>query len=467
MVATPQLFGALAVQSGYASSSEVDVALEAQKEGAESPLKLGEILQEMGTLTPSQVSSLLDTQNRLRNTEAGATAPALVQESGPAIKVNDQALVASKVLKNGDRLQVGDAVLRFTSESALTLEIRPVAPPPDVEPSASTTDIPAIVEFEEPVAAAAAVPAPAPAPAAAPTPPPAETPAAPVVRENPLKKVLPVLRKIDGLIAKIPPEGLHTQRKYVLTAGAFCWLAIVLPWRVAANGNAIVGFSGPGWLSTLLTLVPIAATLLTRASEPFTKVERIAASGASGLALLIGIWKFALPPANATGRGIGLYLALLATSCLLAAGAFARAGGSGAAADSATLGARLWKKLSGFLGTVSGKRAKDLNAAIEQRDTLLRTIGEAAIAAHPTLPETTAALQARDAFQKAEKEAAEPAAANAQVRAKASLKAADAKAKRAIGKVGQRALDGGLALPGQEAAIAELRAAEAKIKELS
>src|SRR5258706_317520 len=111
-------FGALAVQNGYASSSEIEVALEAQRDGHEVPLKLGEILQEMGTLTPSQVSSLLDTQSRLRSAESPVVAPALTQESGPPIKINDAALVATKVLKSGDRLQVGDAVFRFTSESA-------------------------------------------------------------------------------------------------------------------------------------------------------------------------------------------------------------------------------------------------------------------------------------------------------------------------------------------------------------
>jgi hypothetical protein len=44
---------------------------------------------------------------------------------------------------------------------------------------------------------------------------------------------------------------------------------------------------------------------------------------------------------------------------------------------------------------------------------------------------------------------------------------ADLKARRAFGRLARKALEGGLALAGQETAIAELRSAEAKIKELS
>jgi hypothetical protein len=293
--------------------------------------------------------------------------------------------------------------------------------------------------------------------------PPAEQPAGATPKPKLADKILPVLRALDGVIARIPP-ALHTQRKYVLVAALLGWVAILLPWRVAANGNTILGVSGPGWLTALLALVPAALTLFSRAGDPFTRLERIIGSSAAGLALLVGILKFAIPPANATGRGFGLYLSLFASACLLAAAAFARAGGTGAVADSTTLGARLWKKLSGFLGSVSGKRAKELNSAIELRDGLLRKIGEAALEAHPALPEAAAAIQSREALQKA---GAEAGAANAQVKAKAAQKAADAKAKRAFGKLAQRVLDGGLPLAGQEQAIADLRAAEAKIKELS
>jgi hypothetical protein len=221
-----------------------------------------------------------------------------------------------------------------------------------------------------------------------------------------------------------------------------------------------MGIQGPGWLQALLLLVPVGATLFSRATEPFSRIERIASTAAAGLAFAIGVIKVVYP-----GRAFGLFIGLLATGAVLAAGAFARAGGTGAASDGATLGARLWKKLSGLLGSMSGRRAKELTEAIEARDAQLRKIGEAAIEAHPSLPESAAAVQAREALQKADKDAADPATGS--VRAKAAQKAADAKARRAFAKLAQKVLDGSLAVAGQETAIAEARAAEAKIKELS
>jgi hypothetical protein len=251
----------------------------------------------------------------------------------------------------------------------------------------------------------------------------------------------------------------------VLAAWLLGLIAFILPWRIAGNGNSVLGIQGPGWLQFLLSLVPVACTLFSRPGDPFTKAERIAASSATGLALLVGVVKIFWTPSYATARGIGFWLGLFSTACLLAAVAFERAGGTGAAAsDAPTLGMRLWKKLSGFLGSMSGKRAKDLAAAMEQRDALLRKIGEAALEANRSLPEAEAAVQAREVLQKADQEIADPKTAT--VKTKAAQKAADSKAKRAFAKLAQKAIDGGL-VAGQEATIAELRAAEAKIKELS
>src|SRR5262245_50913952 len=81
-------FGALAVKNGYASPSEIELALEAQKEGPasekESPLKLGEILAEMGTLTTAQIQTVLDTQTKLRKDDETPAAP-LPLISEPAV----------------------------------------------------------------------------------------------------------------------------------------------------------------------------------------------------------------------------------------------------------------------------------------------------------------------------------------------------------------------------------------------
>lgn len=441
MITHPDLsFGALAVKNGFASTSEIELALEAQKDPeSPTPPKLGEILAEMGALTDDQIKTVLEAQARLK----AASAPevisfeeiqqaALVQESGPALLVNEEPLTGPRTLKTGDRLKAGELLLRFSGES---IEIVPRKETP----------------AEKPAEAAPAAPSSAPSPGAEGKP-----------KQKLAERILPVLRKIDGVIARIPP-AIHTQRKLVLAGALLGAIAFLLPWRIAGNGNTVLGIQGPGWLNLLLLLIPVACTLFTRPTEPFSKIERIAATSAAGLALLIGIVKFVLPPSYAIARGVGIYLALLSAACVLAAAAFARAAVAGAATDAPTMGMRLWKKLSGFLGSVSGKRARELHAAIEQRDALLRKIGEAALEAHKELPEAAAAVQAREALQKAEKEAGD----GTNVKAKAAQKAAEAKAKRAFGKLAQKALDGGLPLAGQESAVAELRAAEAKIKESS
>lgn len=442
MITHPDLyFGAIAIKNGFASNSEIELALEAQKDPeSSSPPRLGEILAEMGTLTDDQIRTVLEAQAKLREAEDAiaaridkAGAPdvkfeeiqpaALIQESGPELRVNDELLASPRTLKEGDRLKAGDLLFRFSGES---IEIFP------------KKDLPA--SDTAPVA----------------------KPAEPAVPKPKLsEKLLPVLRKIDGVIARIPP-ALHTQRKYVLAGSLLGAIAFLLPWRVAGNGNTVLGIQGPGWLNLLLLLVPAACTLFTRPAEPFTKAERIAASGAAGLGVLIGLLKFVLPPSYAVARGVGLYLAVVAAAAVLAAAAFARAAVPGPASDAPTLGMRLWKKLSGVLGSMSGRRAKELGAAMEQKDALLKKIGEAALQAHGALPEAQAAVQAREALQKADQEAT-----SGNVKAKAAQKSADLKAKRAFAKLAQKALDGGLALSGQEATVAELRAVEARIKELS
>ena len=445
-------FGALAVKNGYASTSEIELALEAQKEGpafeSETPPKLGEILVEMGTLTPEQIKSVLDAQTRLRQEEGAKPEvvkfeeiqpPALVQEAGPELTVNDEPLTAPRTLKAGDRLKAGDLLFRFSGES---IEI---VPKRELSPAESSTSI--------------AVPV-AEAPAEAPKPAEPATPAEPKPKLS--EKILPVLRSIDGVFARIVP-ALHTQRKYVLAAATIGAISFVLPWRIAGNGNSVLGIQGPGWLMALLSLVPIGCTLFSRPGDPFTRTERIAATSASGLALLLGIVKLFWVPSYATGRGIGLFLGIFSALGLVLAGAFARAAGTAPATDAPTLGMRLWKKLSGVLGSMSGKRAKELAAAMEQRDALLRKIGEAALETHQDLPEAAAAIQAREALHKADQEVADPKTAT--VKGKAAQKAADAKAKRAFAKLAQKAIEAGV--PSQEAAIADLRAAEAKIKELS
>jgi hypothetical protein len=71
---TDPLFGALAVKNGFASESEVDLALEAQKEADPKP-KIGEILLDMGALTPEKVNALVTEQACLRSGVVDAVPP--------------------------------------------------------------------------------------------------------------------------------------------------------------------------------------------------------------------------------------------------------------------------------------------------------------------------------------------------------------------------------------------------------
>lgn len=422
-------FGSLAVKNGFARTSEIELALEAQKEGPafenETPHKLGEILAEMGTLTQDQIRTVLADQTRLRS--APPTAPAelpatsstiqfeeiagstLTQEAGPPLSVNGQPLTGPRTLRPGDCLQAGELRLRISGES---LDVHPKGEAPPAAPAAP--------------------------------------------KLSPGARVLPMLRAADGAVARVLP-ALHPQRTYVLAGAAMGAVALALPWRIAANGATVLGLQGPGWPTVLLSLVPVGLVLATRATEPFTRAERFACTAASGLALLVVLWKIALPPAYATARGVGLWGSLLSTLAILAAGVFARSGGAGAPADGTpTLGARLFRGLITFAGNVSGRRARELTAALEQRDALLRKLGEAALDAHATLPEAAAAIQAREALQKAEKEGVD-----------VRTRAADHKTKRAFAKLAQRVLESGAAPPGQDAFVADLRAVEARIRELS
>ena len=77
-------FGALALKNGFASETDIDFALETQREVSNEGMApmLGEILLDMGSLTPEKVNALLVEQNVLRTGVSDAPAPA--PEAPPA-----------------------------------------------------------------------------------------------------------------------------------------------------------------------------------------------------------------------------------------------------------------------------------------------------------------------------------------------------------------------------------------------
>jgi hypothetical protein len=444
MEPTPHsLFGAVAVQEGFASEAEVAVALEAQKDVAGVNPRIGQILLEMGALNQAQIDAVLATQSRYRSASgvpetlpAGPVDPAppapvipsprLVQESGGPPRVNGEMVEEPRLLMPGDRLDFGGAVLRFEGNiGAAPLLVPASAPKPGAEVASAGGS-------EGPAAPAAAAPS-----------------------------TGGVIALLDRLASRLLPR-LHNHRKYILALAGLGLVAIVLPWRIAKNGNTVIGLQGPGWLTFWLLGVSAGCAALMRVARPIGRIEWIVMASSSGAAFLAGLWKFALPPTYAAGRGVGLYLTLVSAAGVHAVLWLIRGSSSPAVAEdgaSEPAAFKLARWGHRIFRDMTGKSAQEKAAQIQQRDDLLQEIGRAALAAKI---EGLEADLARDAVGK---HAAADAAAGSDMKARAMLKAAEGKAKRALGKLGRHAVDKGFALPDGEAKVSELRALEEKIGE--
>jgi hypothetical protein len=440
------LFGAVAVLEGFASEAEVEVALEAQKDVAGANPRIGQILLEMGALNQAQIEAVLDTQSRFRSAsgvperlpqESAAAQPLspdshprFVQESGEPPQVNDEIVREPRLLAPGDRLVIAGARFRFEGNAGAAPLLVPAASSKPAEPATPAEAPPAPVETVPSTAAESA---------------PSE----------------PVLSILDRMASRLLPR-VHNHRKYLVALAALGLLAIVLPWRIAKNGNTVIGLQGPGWLTFWLLGVSAGGAALTRVARPIGKVEWIVIASSSGLAFLSGVWKFALPPVWASGRGVGLYLTLVSAAlvhgvCWLIRGSSSPAVAEDGAAEPAALKLARWANR--IFRDMTGKSAQEKAAQIQKRDDLLQEIGRAALAAK------VVGLEADLARDAAAKFAAAEAAAGADLKARAMLKAAEGKAKRALGKLGRSAIEKGVALPEAETKLAELRALEEKIGE--
>ena len=437
------LFGAVAVHEGFASEAEVEVALEAQKDVAGVNPRIGQILLEMGALNQAQIDAVLAAQSRYRSASgipetlpadppapapraAGSASPRLVQESGEPPRVNDEIVREPRLLLSGDRLSIGSSLFRFEGKVGSAPLLVPASTP------AANTDVDKDSE------------------AHVPDPP----PAAPEV--SPSRSILGAL---DRLAGRILPR-VHNHRKFIVALAVLGIIAIILPWRIAKNGNTVIGLQGPGWLTFWLLGVSAGCAALTRVARPIAKIEWMVIAASSGLAFLSGAWKFALPPAYASGRGIGLYLTLASAALVHGACWRVRRSTSPAVAEdgaSEPSAFRLARWANRIWRDMTGQSAREKAAQIQRRDELLQEIGRAALAANV---EGLEADVARDAVEKL---SAAERAAGADLRARALLKAAEGKAKRALGKLGRHAIEKGVALPDAEVKIAELRALEEKI----
>ncbi|HEX7898390.1 MAG TPA: hypothetical protein VF950_11565 [Planctomycetota bacterium] len=328
------LFGSLVLCKGLCTLDELDVALDVQRE-CDPPVRLGEVLVDMGKLTPEQVKTLLELQGV---TPAVAR---LVQESGPPL------FPETRTLPSGERFKIGDVVLRV---EGMTFEIVPV---PAISASTAAT---AVIAAPPTSASTTALPAVVP-PAAV------EPPA-----EN--KSGL-IFAKAHAAVAKILPF-LHPHRTYALLAALPGLLALVLPWRLFTNGVWSYGVQGPGWITFLLTSSAGGLLLLGDRPRAISRAEKTGVLALSGLALLLSLWKLFSAPNGATAMGIGIPLALISAALLQLVVWPMKA------VEGDPLRSPL-SRLKLALGELTGKRAKERTEKVTRRDLLLKQAGEAAL----------------------------------------------------------------------------------------
>jgi hypothetical protein len=147
--------GSLAVRKGFASPDEVQTALELQgrfEPSADRPVaRVGEILVEMGALTPDMLRVLLEEQAALREralSESSRQTPVpessaagrLVVRSPVAVSVNGAPLASPRAIGPGDVLRVGNAVIVFEGSAA-----GPVLLPPSEAPKEAATPAPGVL----------------------------------------------------------------------------------------------------------------------------------------------------------------------------------------------------------------------------------------------------------------------------------------------------------------------------------
>jgi hypothetical protein len=378
------LFGSLVLCKGYCSLDELDVALDVQRE-ADPPVRLGEVLIDMGKLTPEQVKMLLGLQGV---TPAVAR---LVQESGPPL------FPETRTLPTGERFKIGDVVLRT---EGMTLEIVPASaqrPAPVQASMDEDTDPVPLFAVEEP----------------APAPPPAPTAAAAPAGDDRRQ----LLARAHEAVAKLLPF-LHPHRTYALLAALPGLIAIVLPWRLATTGRWVYGVQGPGWLTFLLTAAAGGYLLLGDRAKPLSKGDKTALLSLSGLALLVSLWKLFSAPEWAMAMGAGIPLAMISAALTqLAAWPMKAVEGDRARTPLARL-TRGW-------GELSGKGVKEKAERAARRDLLLKQAGEAALA-KPGASDPDPVVKARQAVD-------------------APGKPVPGKRERAILRLGRAAVDAGVA----------------------
>ena len=572
------LFGKLAVRNGFASEDEVDLAFEAQSEDESDPAhRLGEILVEMGSLTPEQMESLLIEQARCRLSISSRedkeklesydgetrilTKPAppiptaggeeasgwLVVEFGsgsgkahplgqsvrlgrdPTHKipledvnasrnharieyspdfgmhvvtdtgsrngtyVNEEKVTAPRALEPGDRIRIGETVMRYAAGPGVSLAEPTAEPAPELmeEPSSlealtpkSGTPIPPAFDLSDEAEAppdkeTADIPAAAPAEeqpgetkSEAETPPgEQESAESKDAKPGPVLAVMgAIFKPLDSVIAKILPK-IHNQRKYAAAGAIVGALAIVFPWAKEESGL----LQGAGRLDLILLAAVGAMALIRAGSGPLE--FRFLIGSVAGL-LLSGIislvWIITGPEGSA---GFGPFCTML--SALLAAGAISLSRMQGGAAppppavpegkegkEGKPVMSGLLDRTRRLLRDLSGKRAKEKTEATQRRDELLLEIAEGAVRAGLQGAETEAVARASKGLKMAQERAEGEAGAGA-LRQKAAVKTAESKLHRARLRLARSVVDNGTALDEEKGKIEDVKVLDGRIKDLS
>lgn len=497
--------GALAVRNGFATTQEIELALDAQKHPEEGegrpPARLGEILLAMGTLTHQKHKALLLAQSRLRDddldetgelepetrevpaVDPAAPAPAepaawLIQESGEGtgqlyrvgtsasigrMPAHDVAVADMGASREHATIELAEATRQHvikdldSRNGTFVNGVRVQALTP-----LQTGDLIRIGETLLRYATA-------------------KLPAPPVTETAP---AAPRPRPWDDLLRRA--REIHVQRRWFLLAGAAGFVSPFLPWtRVAAQGSTLGVRSALGILALVLFAGVVALALLRDRSKPLDRPFLLGLLGATSLAALLGIVKLvALALDPAASAGLGVPLAILAGLSPPVALWFTRTplpiaitwGGRPAPA---TPGPGVWARIRGgavragettvrvFKG-LSGRRARERAEVAGRRDALLQQLGAAALQAAVQGPEADSARKAAEALRAA-KERFEKVGKETSPRdlliAKSDLKWAEARNERALRKLGRlavtRAAGGDVAPPG----VAEVRELDAKLED--
>lgn len=211
----------------------------------------------------------------------------------------------------------------------------------------------------------------------------------------------------------------HPQRSYVLAATLPGFAALVLPWRLGANGVWTHGIQGPGWITFLLTSFVAGGLLLGDLPRPLSRAEKKGVLVLSGLALLLSLWKIFSSPSSAIALGVGAPLALV-SAALVQLVTWPMRAVDGDPQRSA------WARVRRGLEELGGRRSKERMEKRTRLDLLLQLAGEAALSPIDGEPEPV--TKAREALH-------------------APGQPVPGKHERALARLGRAAVDAGIAEP--------------------